>query len=147
MRTEYHPVASFLVKTPDGYVAIREGKDCCMGEWGLPQGTVERGETVIEAARRKAGTEAGIEAVPEAFCGVFQDSDHESGSEVFVVVLSAEIVCVDPDASGDESVMEAALLEEEEFLDRNMRFEYVREAIKNHEAGIKAPLELFQDFR
>ena len=47
------------------------------GEWILPKGTIESGETAEETARREAGEEAGVGGVIGAYLGTF---DYPKGS-------------------------------------------------------------------
>lgn len=90
-------------------VLIRRGSEPFEGEWALPGGFVEVGETVEEAAVREAAEETGLAVEVARLVGVYSDPERDprghNVSVAFVVrVLSGEIAA-DTDAS------EAALLD------------------------------------
>jgi 8-oxo-dGTP diphosphatase len=75
------PVAS--VVTPSVFVAVRwhEGRlllvqRCDTGEWELPGGRVDVGETAMGAAVRETAEEAGIHVVVTGLLGIFTDPGH-----------------------------------------------------------------------
>jgi ADP-ribose pyrophosphatase YjhB (NUDIX family) len=53
-------VAVVIVKD-DKILLIQEAKESCKGQWYLPAGKMEKGETIISAAKREMKEEAGYE--------------------------------------------------------------------------------------
>jgi len=52
-------------------VLVKRGRVPLLGEWSIPGGAVELGETVREAVIREAREETGLEIDPVALLGVF----------------------------------------------------------------------------
>jgi 8-oxo-dGTP diphosphatase len=50
---------------------VRRGREPRRGEWSLPGGMVETGETLEAAVRREVREETGLEVEPEGIAGVF----------------------------------------------------------------------------
>jgi 8-oxo-dGTP diphosphatase len=63
----------------DRVVLVQRGHAPLLGEWSIPGGAVELGETVREAVIREAREETGLDVKPIALLGVFdrivQDED------------------------------------------------------------------------
>lgn len=61
-------LASYLVLKNENKVllALRKNTGYCDGQWGLPAGHVERGESMIQALCREVHEEIGISLDPEA---------------------------------------------------------------------------------
>jgi 8-oxo-dGTP diphosphatase len=57
---------------------IRRGRGPAQGEWSVPGGRVERGETLAEAVVRELAEETGVEGVCGGLVGVVErmDDDH-----------------------------------------------------------------------
>lgn len=73
------------------------------GQWALPGGRVDAGETVIEAALREVEEEVGFQAAPEAVLGRLDDYPTRSGYLITPVVLWAG-----PNAALDPNPAEVA---------------------------------------
>ena len=97
------PVAG--VVTPSVFVAVRwrEGRlllvrRCDTGEWELPGGRVDVGESAVDTAVRETAEEAGIAIVVTGLLGLFTDPGHvirSPGGEVrqqFAVLFRARAV-------------------------------------------------------
>ena len=73
------------------------------GQWALPGGRVDDGETVVEAALREVEEEVGFQAQPDAVLGRLDDYPTRSGYLITPVVLWAG-----PDAVLDPNPAEVA---------------------------------------
>jgi len=75
MKREYpdHPLVGVgAIIVEDGRVAlVKRGHPPLLGEWSIPGGAMEVGETVREAAVREAREETGLVVVAEELLGVF----------------------------------------------------------------------------
>jgi 8-oxo-dGTP diphosphatase len=72
--------ADVVVTTTDGYVLLIErGWDPFEGQWALPGGHVDPGETSRAAAARELSEEAGVHAAPDELdqVGVFDRPDRD----------------------------------------------------------------------
>ncbi|MEX1279642.1 MAG: NUDIX domain-containing protein [Acidimicrobiia bacterium] len=50
-----------LVEDGDRFLLVKRGRPPRRGEWAVPGGKVERGETLVEAAAREVAEETGLE--------------------------------------------------------------------------------------
>ncbi len=67
----YRPCVAMLLFAADGRVLVAERNDVAEPAWQLPQGGMDEGETVEQAARRELQEEIGTDAV--AFLGEASD--------------------------------------------------------------------------
>ncbi|MDP1922866.1 MAG: NUDIX hydrolase [Myxococcales bacterium] len=86
------PVVGFVVfaRTPDGrLVLIRRGDT---GEWAMPGGTLEWGETLRAGLPRELMEEAGVEVRSAgALLGVYSDPARDPRFHAVTVVVSAQV--------------------------------------------------------
>ncbi len=86
------PVVGFVVfaRTPDGrLVLIRRGDT---GEWAMPGGTLEWGETLRAGLPRELMEEAGVEVRSVgALLGVYSDPARDPRFHAVTVVVSAQV--------------------------------------------------------
>jgi 8-oxo-dGTP diphosphatase len=77
-------------RTPDGrWLLIRRGDT---GEWALPGGTLEWGETLRESVVREVAEEAGVtRCVPGRLVGVFSRPDRDPRFHGVTVVVECEV--------------------------------------------------------
>lgn len=68
-----HPIpAVAAVIVHDGkLLLIRRGKEPSKGKWSIPGGSVEWGETLVDAVKREVGEETGLESEVGKVAGVF----------------------------------------------------------------------------
>jgi 8-oxo-dGTP diphosphatase len=87
---------------------VRRGHGPAAGEWSVPGGRVEHGETLHEAVLREVSEETGVRAVVVGFLGWAERIDAEADDEsaAHFVLLDFAIEPLDPDATlaaGDDA--------------------------------------------
>src|SRR5262245_43488414 len=73
MPTPLQPLVHVSVAVMDGsrVLLVRETKPDVRGRWNLPGGHIERGESILDAARRELVEETTIRAAPTALVGIY----------------------------------------------------------------------------
>jgi 8-oxo-dGTP diphosphatase len=99
-----------VVPSEEGHVLlIRRGSDPYEGQWALPGGFVEVGETLEAAAAREAEEETGLEVEIIRLVGVYSDPDRDPrGHNVSVAYLAR---AQEGEPSGASDAAEAAFLD------------------------------------
>jgi mutator protein MutT len=96
-------IAVGAVAVQDGAVLlVRRGRGPAAGEWSVPGGRVEAGETVAAAVVREMLEETGLEAVVEGFLGWVERIDEQ----YHFVILDFAVTMLDPTQSpvaGDDA--------------------------------------------
>jgi 8-oxo-dGTP pyrophosphatase MutT (NUDIX family) len=70
------------------------------GQWALPGGSLDPGETASEAARRELREELGVECGPDQVLGLLDDYATRSGFVITpVIVFAGEVCALAPDPS------------------------------------------------
>jgi mutator protein MutT len=89
-----HPeVAVGAVAVHDGaLLLVRRGRGPAAGEWSVPGGRVEAGETVAAAVVREVLEETGLEAVVDGFAGWVERID----AQYHFVILDFAVTVLDP---------------------------------------------------
>jgi len=91
-----------VVVDDDRLLLIRRGRAPGVGQWSIPGGRVERGETLAEAVVRELAEETGLEGV----CGEMLGWSQLIGADSHVVILDFVVTVLegrDPTA-GDDAV-------------------------------------------
>ncbi|MFD0078994.1 NUDIX domain-containing protein [Streptomyces sp. NPDC127166] len=98
--------ADVVVTTTDGYVLLIErGWDPHKGQWALPGGHVDPGETSLAAAVRELAEEAGVYAMPEDLVqvGVWDAPDRDPRGRYVTVAYHLEVLPGTPIKAGDDA--------------------------------------------
>jgi mutator protein MutT len=111
-------------------VLIRRGKAPSAGEWSIPGGAVELGESVEAALRREVREETGLDIAVGRFLEVFERVEHDDDRAVrfhFVVLDYAATVISGTLCAGDDAA-DVALVDPAD-LDRYALADTVRRVI------------------
>lgn len=104
----------------DKILLVRRGKPPRQGDWGLPGGMQDTGETVIEAALREAREETGLEVTPlgviTVIDGITRDAKGKSEFHYTIIEVAAESRDGEAEAGSDVLDVRWATLEETEKL-------------------------------
>jgi len=139
-RIDYHddpsaPKANSMVPSVN-VVVVNEAGDVLMirrsdnGNWAVPGGAIDRGESMVQAAVRETREETGIECEITGLVGIYTDPKHlilyTSNGEVrqeFSILLTAVVIGGQPTPSSESS--EVRWIPREELtgyqMDRSMR--------------------------
>lgn len=103
-----------------GVLLVRRGKPPALGEWAIPGGSVELGETLKQAVEREIREETGITVRAGETCHTFEtvkrDDDGRVQFHYVIIDLMAEYVSGEPVPASD--VTEAAWLAPRDLADR-----------------------------
>lgn len=91
-----------VVERGDELLLIRRGRGAAAGEWSVPGGRVERGETLAEAVVREVREETGLDVV----CGEALGWVERISDDHHFVILDFRAVALDPSAplhAGDDA--------------------------------------------
>ena len=78
----------------DGRVLlVKRGHPPLLGDWSIPGGVLEVGETVREGAIREAREETGLVVVPEEFLGVYDRVLRDSDGRVRYHYVLVDFLC------------------------------------------------------
>nr|WP_249399989.1 NUDIX hydrolase [Streptomyces argyrophyllae] len=98
--------ADVVVTTTDGYVLLIErGWDPFKGQWALPGGLVDPGETSRDAAARELAEEAGVYAAPEELVqvGTFDRPDRDPRGRYVTVAYHLTVIPGTIAEAGDDA--------------------------------------------
>ncbi|MEW6637190.1 MAG: NUDIX hydrolase [Actinomycetota bacterium] len=98
-----------VIPSGEGVVLIRRGTDPFEGQWALPGGFVEVGETVEQAAVREAAEETGMAVEIARLVGVYSDPERDPRGHNVSVAFLARPVGGDLSAASDAA--EVAVLD------------------------------------
>ena len=99
-----------VVPSEEGHILlIRRASDPYEGQWALPGGFVEVGETLEEAAVREAGEETGLTVDIVRLVGVYSDPDRDPRGHNVSCAYLARVREGEPEAASDAA--EASFLD------------------------------------
>lgn len=98
-----------VITSEEGVVLIRRGSEPFAGQWALPGGFVEVGETVEEAAIREAAEETGLAVEVARLVGVYSDPERDPRGHNVSVAFLARVLSGELSAATDAS--EVALID------------------------------------
>ena len=90
-----------VIPSEKGVVLIRRGSEPFQGQWALPGGFVEVGETVKEAAVREAAEETGLAVEISRLVGVYSDPDRDPRGHNVSVAFVAQVLGGQMQAASD----------------------------------------------
>ncbi|MFI8868518.1 NUDIX domain-containing protein [Streptomyces sp. NPDC053707] len=99
--------ADVVVTTTDGYVLLIErGWDPHAGQWALPGGHVDPGETSCAAAARELAEETGVYAAPEELTqvGTWDAPGRDPRGRYVTVAYQLTVISTLPAEAGDDAV-------------------------------------------
>jgi 8-oxo-dGTP diphosphatase len=92
-----------VIPSEKGVVLIRRANEPFEGQWALPGGFVEVGETVEEAADREAAEETGLAVEVARLVGVYSDPERDPRGHNVSVAFLARVLSGDLAAGTDAS--------------------------------------------
>jgi 8-oxo-dGTP diphosphatase len=90
-----------VIPAEEGVVLIRRGSDPFEGQWALPGGFVEVGETVEAAAVREAAEETGLAVELAHLVGVYSEPDRDPRGHNVSVAFLARVLSGELSAASD----------------------------------------------
>jgi len=90
-----------VIPSEAGIVLVRRGSEPFRGQWALPGGFVEVGETVREAAVREAAEETGLAVEVSRLVGVYSDPARDPRGHNVSVAFLARVLSGQMKASSD----------------------------------------------
>jgi 8-oxo-dGTP diphosphatase len=92
-----------VILSENGVVLVRRGSEPFEGQWALPGGFVEVGETVEEAAVREAAEETGLAVEVSRLVGVYSEPDRDPRGPNVSVAFLARVLSGQMQAASDAS--------------------------------------------
>jgi 8-oxo-dGTP diphosphatase len=90
-----------IIPSERGVVLVRRGTEPFKGQWALPGGFVEVGETLEEAAYREAAEETGLAVEVARLVGVYSDPERDPRGHNVSVAFLARVLSGELSASTD----------------------------------------------
>ena len=92
-----------VVPSGEGVVLIRRGSEPFEGQWALPGGFVDVGETVERAAAREAAEETGLNIELARLVGVYSEPERDPRGHNVSVAFLARVLSGELSAATDAS--------------------------------------------
>ena len=98
-----------VIPSEEGVVLIRRGSEPFKGQWALPGGFVEVGETVEQEAARETAEETGLNVELARLVGVYSEPDRDPRGHNVSVAFLARVLSGELSAASDAA--EVAVLD------------------------------------
>ena len=95
-----------VIPSDDEVVLVRRGSEPFEGQWALPGGFVEVGETVRQAAVREAAEETGLAVEVSRLVGVYSEPDRDPRGHNVSIAFLARVLGGQMQASTDAAEVE-----------------------------------------
>ena len=92
-----------VIPSGEGVVLIRRGSEPFEGQWALPGGFVDVGETVEQAAAREAAEETGLNIQIARLVGVYSEPERDPRGHNVSVAFLARVLSGELSAATDAS--------------------------------------------
>ncbi len=145
MSEAFKVVCSNLLEEDGRFLLVKEGKRPVRGEWNLPAGTLEAGESPVEAAKRECREETGLEVSPKGLLGIYI-AERKGERDVVNFVFRSEIESGELSVPEEDTVIDNGWFSREELGELELRASYIVEAVKDSRNGETSGLELFRMF-
>jgi 8-oxo-dGTP diphosphatase len=90
-----------VIPSEKGVVLVRRGSEPYEGQWALPGGFVEVGETVRQAAVREVAEETGLAVEVSRLVGVYSEPDRDPRGHNVSVAFLARVLSGQMQAASD----------------------------------------------
>ena len=90
-----------VIPSEQGVILVRRGSEPYEGQWALPGGFVEVGETVRQAAVREAAEETGLGVEISRLVGVYSEPDRDPRGHNVSVAFLARVLSGQMQAASD----------------------------------------------
>jgi 8-oxo-dGTP pyrophosphatase MutT (NUDIX family) len=144
-----YAVVLVLVENSGHYLLVQEAKPDRGDPWFIPAGSVEPGESIIEAAKRETLEEAGLVIEPRYLMRIEhvvprgQDRQHPH-PELWRFVLVAEATGGKLKTAGDDDSLQAQWFRPEQFGGLKLRSDEVVDLVEMHRQGAALlPIEAY----
>lgn len=141
MAEKFVVVAANLIEKDGKYLLIQEGKEHVRGEWNLPAGSLEIGETPVEGAKREAKEETGLTVEPESLVETYIPPRSEDPNNIVNFVYHSQIQDGEVSIREEDTVIDYGWFTEEEIEDLDLRASYILAAIQDYKQGNNYPVE------
>jgi len=142
MPERYVAVAANIIQRDDSILLVQDGKEHVDGQWNLPAGTVEPGESPENCAEREAREETGLNVFPEALVGTYLGPSDVYDDGVAIFVYHSSILSGDPEVPDDDTVQDVVFVPVSKVASRDLRADYITAAIDDFTDGQTYPLSV-----
>lgn len=138
-------VGANVIERDGEVLVVQEGKAGVGGQWNLPSGRMEAGETPVACARREAREEVGLEVTPDAVVGVYLDRSPVVEGDVLVFAFRSLLEGGSPRVPEGDSVVDCAWVAPGDLDDLDVREAYVLHAVADFLDGRSCDAGLITD--
>lgn len=128
-------VGANVIERDGRIILVKEGKPGVDGQWNLPAGRTEAGETPADCARREAREEVGLEVIPDAIVGIYLDRSSVVGDDVLVFAFRSSIEDGSVRVRERDSVLDYAWVVPDRLHELDLREAYVARAVSDFDDG------------